>query len=129
MRPPKVGKLLLVSSNKLKTAKTTPAMVANPTPLNSSYALPTHWSSKRASTSKTEKPGMHVPPLHAPGTTSKRTSKLPKTSYATKSAEQNKPASIATLHNINPNPQPNHQQNIKKPSSTWHPLWLLIGNS
>ena len=60
---------------------------------------------------------------------SKRTSKLPNASYATKCAQQNKPASIATLHNINPNPQPNPQQNIKKPSSTWHPLRLLIANS
>ena len=86
----------------IEDGQDTPMMVANPTPPNSSYASPTHWSSKQASTSKTAKPGMHVPPQHAPGTTSKRTSRLPNASYMTKCAQQNKPASIATLHNISP---------------------------
>ena len=121
--------LSIVSSNKSKTAKTRPTMVANPTPPNSSYASPTRLSSKQASTSKTAKTGTHVLPLHAPGTPSKCTSRLPNASYANKCAQQNKPASIATLHNINHYPQPNHQRNIKKPSSTWPPLWLLITNS
>ena len=78
---------------------------------------------------KTAKPGMHVPPWHAPGTTSKHISRPPNASYATKCAQPNKPVSTATLHSIQRNMQLNHQQNIKKPSSTWHPPLLLIANS
>ena len=64
------------------------------------------------------KPGMHVPPLNTPGTTSKYISRPPNAYYATKCAQPNKPASTATLPNIPNHPPPNHQQNIKKPSST-----------
>ena len=35
----------------------------------------------------------------------------------------------SNLAQHHPNPQPNHQQNFKKPSSTWHPLRLLTTNS
>ena len=104
-------------------------MVENHTPPNSSYTSPTHLYSKQASILQTAKPGMHVPPLHAPGTTSKHISRPPNASYETKCAQPNKPGSTATLHSIQHSTQPNHQQNIKKPSSTWHPLLLLIANS
>ena len=40
---------------------------------------------------------MHLPSLHAPGTNSKRTSKLPNASYTTKCTQQNKLASISNL--------------------------------
>ena len=93
-------------------------MAAHPTLLNNSYASPTPWPSKQASTSKTAKPGMHVPPLNTPGTTSKHISRLPNAYYATKCAQPNKPASTATLPNIHNHPPPNHQQNIKKPSAS-----------
>ena len=59
-----------------------------------------------------------VLPLNTPGTTSKRISRLPNAYYATKCTRPNKPASIATLPNIHNYPPPNHQQNIKRPSST-----------
>ena len=89
-----------------------------PYTVNNSYASSTPWSSKQASTSKTAKPGMHVPPHNTPGTTSKHISRLPNVYYATKCAQPNKPASTATLHNLHNHPPPNPQQNIKKPSST-----------
>ena len=110
--------LSIVSSNKSKMDKTTPTMAANPTPPNNSYTSPTPWSSKQASTLKTAKPGMHVPPLNTPGTTSKHISRPPNVYYETKCAQPNKPASSATLPNLHNHPPPTHQQNIKQPSST-----------